>query len=93
MDLVYLALAEAARGRTAVALAEMDEAKHNYDVGYGKLHPNHGDLLVNRATVLAKAGRLSEARKDCAEGLKILDQTLGADAAFTKADAKVCAKL
>jgi hypothetical protein len=93
MDLVYLALAEAARGRTDVALSEMDEAKHNYDIGYGKLHPNHGDLLVNRATVLAKAGRLKEARQDCAEGLKILDQTLGADAAFTKSDAKLCAKL
>ena len=57
----------------------MDDAKHNYDVSYGKIHPNHGDLLVNRASVLARAGRLDEARTDCAAGLKILSDTLGPD--------------
>jgi tetratricopeptide (TPR) repeat protein len=90
---VYLALVESGQGRTAQALADLDEAKHDYDVGYGKLHPNHGDLLVNRATVLAKAGRRPEALSDCAAGMKILDQTLGADAAFTKQDGAICAKL
>ena len=91
--LVYLALVESDRGHLAAALADFDDAKHNYDVSYGKLHPNHGDLLVNRATVLAKYGRRREALADCAAGLKILDQTLGADAAFTKSDAEMCAKL
>jgi hypothetical protein len=90
---VYLALAESERGRTAAALADLDDAKHNYDVGYGKLHPNHGDLLVNRASVLAKAGRRAEAISDCAAGIKILNDTLGADADFAKSDAKICAKL
>ena len=58
--------------------------------GYGKLHPNHGDLLVNRAAVLAKAGRRTEALSECAAGLKILGDTLGAEAAFIKADTRLC---
>lgn len=90
---VYLALVESERGNPAAALADFDEAKHSYDVGYGKLHPNHGDLLVNRATVLAKYGRRREALADCAAGLQILDRTLGPDAAFTKSDADMCRKL
>jgi tetratricopeptide (TPR) repeat protein len=91
--LVYLALVESDRGHLAAALADIAAAKHNYDVGYGKLHPNHGDLLVNRAIILARFGRRREAGADCAAGLKILDQTLGADASFTKSDAGICAKL
>ena len=61
---VYLALVESGRGRTAAALATLDQAKRNYDLGYGEIHANHGDLLVNRAMILAKAGRLSEAKAD-----------------------------
>jgi tetratricopeptide (TPR) repeat protein len=91
--LAYLALVDSERGNLAAALADFNDAKHNYDVGYGKLHPNHGDLLVNRATVLAKFGRRREALTDCAAGLKILNQTLGPDAAFTKSDADMCRKL
>ena len=71
---VYLALVQSDRGEFKAALANMDDAKHNYDVSYGRIHPNHGDLLVNRATVLARAGRLAEAREDCAAGLKILSK-------------------
>jgi tetratricopeptide (TPR) repeat protein len=93
IQLVYLALVESDQGHTAQALADLDTAKHDYDVGYGKLHPNHGDLLVNRARVLARAGRRKEAAADCAAGVKILVQTLGADAAFTKANVLICAKL
>jgi len=87
---VYLGLVQSKRGNTAGALATLDDAKHNYDVGYGKLHPNHGDLLVNRATVLARAGRLKEARSDCAAGVAILQKTLGAEASFTKSSAATC---
>jgi tetratricopeptide (TPR) repeat protein len=90
---VYLGLIQSKRGDTTGALATLDDAKHNYDVGYGKLHPNHGDLLVNRATVLARAGRLEEARTDCAAGIVILRQTLGADASFTKSSAATCLTL
>lgn len=90
---VYLALVESGRGKTAQALAVLDDAKHNYDVSYGKIHPNHGDLLVNRAIILAKAGRRSEAVPDCAAGIKILSDTLGRDASFTKSSAATCGKL
>lgn len=90
---VYLGLIESQRGATDAALATLDDAKRNYDASYGKLHPNHGDLKVNRATVLAKAGRMAEARKDCADGIAILKETLGADASFTKSSAATCAAL
>lgn len=90
---VYLALVESERGRTAKALAMLDDAKRNYDASYGGLHANHGDLLVNRATILARAGRRKEALADCAEGMRILEKTLGAEAAFTKQLAEVCAKI
>ena len=90
---VYLALIESKRGDTRTALATLDDAKHNYDVGYGKLHPNHGDLLVNRAKVLARAGRMKEAHADCDAGVAILRQTLGAEASFTKSSAEVCPAL
>ena len=90
---VYLALVESGRGNTAKALTILDDARHNYDVSYGKLHPNHGDLLVNRATILAKAGRRAEAISDCAAGIKILNDTLGRDAGFTRSSAATCAKL
>lgn len=90
---VYLALIESERGATAQALATLDDAKRNYDASYGKLHPNHGDLLVNRAKVLAKAGRLREARADCDAGMVILRDTLGAEASFTKQMASSCRAL
>ncbi len=90
---VYLALVESGRGRTAKALAVLDDAKHNYDVSYGQVHANHGDLLVNRASILAKAGRRDEAVRDCAAGVKILGDTLGRDSSFTKSSAASCAKL
>ena len=87
---VYLALIESERGKPDAALATRADAKKNYDASYGKTHPNHGDLLVNRAKVLAKAGRLAEARSDCAAGMTILRDTLGADASFTRSLAAEC---
>lgn len=90
---VYLGLIESERGYTSSALATFDDAKRNYDASYGKLHPNHGDLLVNRAKVLAKAGRLREARADCDAGMVILNDTLGAEASFTKQMAASCRTL
>lgn len=90
---IYLALVESDQGHVSAALATLDEAKRNYDASYGRLHPNHGDLLVNRATILAMAGRMPEARRDCAAGLDILDRTLGAKANYTLMMAKTCAGL
>ena len=88
---VYLAIIESKQGRTAAALVTLGDAKANYDASYGKIHPNHGDLLVNRARVLARAGRIAVARSDCAEGLKILRTTLGSDSNFTQSMEKTCA--
>lgn len=90
---VYLALIESQRGDTDAALASLAEAKRNYDASYGAIHPNHGDLLVNRAKVLARAGRLTEARSDCAAGMTILRDTLGAEASFTRQMAAECRAL
>jgi tetratricopeptide (TPR) repeat protein len=90
---VYLALIQSEQGRTEAALATLDDAKVNYDVGYGEIHPNHGDLLVNRARVLARAGRMDEARRDCAAGIEILNDTLGPKASFTRTMAATCNKL
>ena len=90
---VYLGLIEAERGDTDAALAALDDAKLNYDASYGKRHPNHGDLLVNRATVLARANRMVEARADCAAGIAILNETLGPDSGFTKSMTATCAGL
>jgi tetratricopeptide (TPR) repeat protein len=90
---VYLGLVQSARGDTSGALATLDDAKHNYDVGYGKLHPNHGDLMVNRAKVLAHAGRMREAEASCVKGIEILKQTLGPNESFTKSSEADCAKL
>ena len=90
---VYLALAKGGRGDLPGALAAFDRAKEQYDASYGKLHANHGDLLVNRATVLAKFGRRAEARADCARGIGILGQTLGPKANYTLTMAATCAKV
>jgi tetratricopeptide (TPR) repeat protein len=90
---IYVALVQSDRGQTEAALRTLDDAKHNYDVSYGRLHANHGDLLVNRATILAHAGRRAEARRDCAAGLDILGRTLGPQASYTRSMAEVCAKL
>lgn len=90
---VYLGLIESQRGFTTAALATFDDAKRNYDASYGKTHPNHGDLLVNRAKVLAKAGRMGEARSSCEAGMAILRDTLGAEASFTKQMAAECRAL
>ena len=90
---VYLGLIESERGDTPAALATLDDAKRNYDASYGRLHANHGDLLVNRATVLARANRMVEARADCAAGVRILSDTLGRDASFTKSMVATCAGL
>ncbi|HZZ68679.1 MAG TPA: toll/interleukin-1 receptor domain-containing protein [Phenylobacterium sp.] len=90
---VYLGLVQSQRGDTTEALATLDDAKRNYDASYGKLHPNHGDLLVNRAKVLARANRMPEARRDCAAGIAILSQTLGPSASFTKQSAADCKTL
>lgn len=90
---VYLALAEGGRRNLPGALAAFDRAKVEYDGGYGETHANHGDLLVNRATVLATFGRRRQARADCTAGLAILNKTLGPQASYARSMADTCAAL
>jgi tetratricopeptide (TPR) repeat protein len=87
---IYLALIAGDRQDLAASLAHFEEAKLHYDASYGEIHANHGDLLVNRATVLAKAGDLVRAKQDCEQGMNILNDTLGAQAAFTQQLQSVC---
>ena len=90
---IYLAQIQSDQNMPQAALETLADAKHNYDVSYGTVHPNHGDLLIYRAKVLAKVGRFAEARADCAEGMDILRATLGAEASFTKTNAAKCAAI
>jgi tetratricopeptide (TPR) repeat protein len=90
---VYLALAESQLNQTASALHDLDLAKVQYDASYHRLHVNHGDRLVNRAVVLKHAGRIAEAKADCAAGLAILGQLMKPDEAFYKSNVEICAKI
>lgn len=90
---VYLALVESELGDARTALATLDDAQHNYDVGYGKLHANHGDLLVYRAMILKTAKRMNEAHADCAEGLQILQKVGAGDSGLYRSDAEICRTL
>ncbi len=87
---VYRALAASDQGQIQRALDYLDDAKQNYDVSYGKEHPNHGDLLVNRAAILAKAGRNVEANADCKRGLEILARTMGGSDPFYQSSKSTC---
>jgi tetratricopeptide (TPR) repeat protein len=90
---VYQAIALSNAGQGAKALLLLDDARHNYDVGYGQLHANHGDLLVNRAAILAKLGRRDEARADCRAGIAILDKTMDKADSLYAVSIKQCAAL
>ncbi|GAC15636.1 tetratricopeptide repeat protein [Aliiglaciecola lipolytica] len=90
---VYLGLIAGDQKDLVGALAHFEEAKLHYDVSYGEIHANHGDLLVNRATVLAAAGDIESAERDCKSGMDILNATLGNKAAFTQQLQAVCDEL
>jgi hypothetical protein len=90
---VYLALASGGSRDLPGSLAAFDRAKYEYDRSYGEIHANHGDLLVNRATVLASFGRGRDARADCAAGLKILYKTLGDHSSYAKSMGDTCATI
>ena len=48
---VYLGLIAGEQQRLDDALAHFEQDKRHYDASYGKVHANHGDLLVNRAGI------------------------------------------
>jgi tetratricopeptide (TPR) repeat protein len=87
---VYLGLIAGDRKNLSASLSHFEEAKLHYDASYGEIHANHGDLLVNQATVLAAAGEIERANQDCEAGMHILDDTLGKEAAFTQQLQAVC---
>jgi len=88
---VYQAIALSSAGQGEKALLLLNDAKHDYDIGYGQLHANHGDLLVNRAAILAKMGRRVEARADCRAGIAILDKTMDKADSLYAVSVKQCA--
>jgi tetratricopeptide (TPR) repeat protein len=75
------------------ALAHFDEAQRNYEASYGKVHANIGEVMVNRATLMARKGQGQQARAECAAGIAMLNQTMGPDNSFTRDLAQSCAKL
>lgn len=72
------------------ALSHLDEAKRNYEASYGKIHANIGELMVNRAEILAKLGRKADAINSCRGGMGMLDQTVGPEHSFTQGLRKTC---
>jgi tetratricopeptide (TPR) repeat protein len=90
---VYLGLVDSELGNTGTALADLDDAKRNYDASYGHLHANHGDLLVYRAMILKRANRMAEAHSNCVEGLDIFTKIGDTDSALYKADSDICRNL
>lgn len=88
---VFLGLADSELGNTDAALRDLVLAKANYDGSYRRLNVNHGDLLVNRAVILKRAGRLAEARRNCSDGLAILKRLLPPDDEFYKSNVAICA--
>lgn len=86
----YRAQVSSQQGDYPGALSHLDEARRNYEASYGKVHANIGEVMVNRAQVLWKMGRKAEARRDCASGLQMLDETVGPDHSFTKGLRATC---
>jgi tetratricopeptide (TPR) repeat protein len=87
---VYLGLVAGDKKDLQASLAHFAEAKLHYDESYGEIHPNHGDLLVNQASVLASLGKQEQAEQDCEAGMLILEDTLGKDSGFTQQLQAVC---
>jgi tetratricopeptide (TPR) repeat protein len=89
----YRAQIAADKGQPALALERLDAARTNYEASYGKVHANIGEVLVTRASLLAKLGRLPEAVRECAAGMEMLNATMGPDNSFTQGLRKTCDSL
>jgi tetratricopeptide (TPR) repeat protein len=89
----YRAMIAFKQGRNQQALDRLREAEINYVASYGKVHPNIGELMVMRAEVLADLGRGAESRQQCAAGLKMVAETMGGDASFTRGLRATCERL
>ncbi|TPE61789.1 tetratricopeptide repeat protein [Sandaracinobacter neustonicus] len=72
------------------AIRHLDEAQRNYEASYGKRHANIGEVLVTRASLLDRTGNHARAVAECAEGIEMLNATMGADSGFTKGLKATC---
>jgi len=86
----YRAQVASQQGRPDSALKHLDAARRNYEASYGKVHPNIGEVMVTRAQILGKSGRMTEARKECADGMAMLIDTIGPNHGFTQGLQKSC---
>mgnify|MGYP002654421547 CR=1 FL=1 len=65
-------------------------AQLNYEASYGKVHANIGEVLVTRADLLARKGRLADAASECQSGIAMLNKTMGPESSFTKGLKETC---
>ena len=86
----YRAQVALQQGRPDAALKHLAAAQRNYEASYGKVHPNIGEVMITRAGILGKSGRMAEARRECSGGMTMLIDTIGPDHSFTKGLQKEC---
>jgi tetratricopeptide (TPR) repeat protein len=89
----YLSQVASEQNRLDTALSHLQQAQSNYEASYGKVHANIGEVHVVRAGLLARMNRPDEARRECATGIAMLNQTMGPDNSFTRDLAQQCAKV
>lgn len=83
----YAAEAEAKAGNVAGALARLARTKSIYDEAYGPTDPDQAELMLIRSRILAGAGRIAEARRDCDAGVDIQARLDPKDASLKEARA------
>lgn len=88
----YAAEAEAQRGRTDAALARTMSTKAIYDLRYGLEDPDQVELLLLRSRILARGGRVNEARQQCGAGLA-LQERIDSNSPQLPETRKACAAL
>jgi tetratricopeptide (TPR) repeat protein len=67
----YAAEAASKGGDTGTALQLLNHTKMVYDASYGPDDPDQVELLMERARVLARGGRSSEASRDCSAAVAL----------------------
>jgi tetratricopeptide (TPR) repeat protein len=86
----YRAQVATERGQIDSALAHLDVARVNYEASYGKEHANIGEVMVTRATLFARKSDMVSAGRECLEGMRMLNATVGPENSFTKGLQKTC---
>ena len=89
----YRAQVATERGQIDKAIAHLNAAQRNYEASYGQTHANIGEVMVTRALLLNRQGRTAEAIAQCDSGIRMLNETVGADNSFTQGLAKSCIQM